>query len=483
VKLVCSFDVAPGGGRLRYATRRFGRRCKRSAGRLLMVLAVGLGQASSFGCGKKGPPLAPLHLVPAPVSDVDVRRSGSDMALRFGLPTTNLNGPGPIELDRVEIYAMTIAPGAPGPANRDLLTRQRVVGSIAVKPPVPEGEGGVTPAAPDSTDTRPSPGERVTFVEELTDAKMTPEPAPRATRGPQPGAGATPEGQPTMQAPVSGAATTQAAQPATTAGQIPAKPAGDPATGQPPTGGATGVPNQPGAPNAQSPIPDPRLASTPSRVYGIRGVTRSGRFGQPVRVTVPLVTPLAPPTGVAARFTESAIALDWTPPPADAGADVPMFNVYPTSGRTAINAAPLATPTYEHTLAEYGKEQCFVVRSVQIVSGVPIESEASAPTCTTPQDIFPPAAPTGLQAVATPDGVSLSWEATAAADLAGYVILRGESPGDTLQPLTPEPIRETTYRDTTVKPGVTYVYAVAAVDRATPPNASPRSEPTTVTAR
>jgi fibronectin type 3 domain-containing protein len=38
-----------------------------------------------------------------------------------------------------------------------------------------------------------------------------------------------------------------------------------------------------------------------------------------------------------------------------------------------------------------------------------------------------------------------------------------------------DPIRETTYRDTTVQPGVRYVYAIVAVDTATPRNQSPES--------
>ena len=64
--------------------------------------------------------------------------------------------------------------------------------------------------------------------------------------------------------------------------------------------------------------------------------------------------------------------------------------------------------------------------------------------------MFPPAAPKGLAAVATPAPCNLIWDANTETDLAGYIVLRGEAPGDTLQPLTPAPIRETIYKDTTV---------------------------------
>ena len=37
------------------------------------------------------------------------------------------------------------------------------------------------------------------------------------------------------------------------------------------------------------------------------------------------------------------------------------------------------------------------------------------------------------------------------------------------------PVRDTTYRDTTAKPNVRYVYAIVAVDKATPRNTSPES--------
>jgi hypothetical protein len=47
----------------------------------------------------------------------------------------------------------------------------------------------------------------------------------------------------------------------------------------------------------------------------------------------------------------------------------------------------------------------------------------------------------------------------------------------------PNPIAETNFRDTTVTSGVHYVYAVVAVDKASPPNASAQSARQEVTAR
>jgi hypothetical protein len=63
------------------------------------------------------------------------------------------------------------------------------------------------------------------------------------------------------------------------------------------------------------------------------------------------------------------------------------------------------------------------------------------------------------------------------------MVLRGESPGERLSPLTETAIRETTLTDSSVKPGVRYVYAVVAVDNASPQNVSGQSNRVEETAR
>jgi hypothetical protein len=228
----------------------------------------------------------------------------------------------------------------------------------------------------------------------------------------------------------------------------------------------------------------------PTRVYIVRAITNKGRPGTPsARVTVPLVTPPSPPTALATTYTEQAVTVSWLPPVAEGPATPHMsFNVYamPTKAGAAtvasipaadgaeaagaapapLNEKPLDSASFEHSRVNWGVEQCFVARTVQIIAGTMVEGEPSAPACVTPRDTFPPAAPKGLSAVAGPGAINLIWDANTEADLAGYVVLRGEAPGDTLQPLNAEPTRETRYRDATVTPGVRYVYAIAAVDRA-----------------
>jgi hypothetical protein len=436
-------------------------------------------------CGKKGPPLAPLRLVPSAVSEVTVRRVGGEVQLRFKLPTANANGPGRIDLDRVEIYAVTVAPGSVTPPNRDLLTKTYVVGTIAVKPPPIEGNED-EPAEGAPPDTRPSPGDEVSFVEELTEARMTPAPLPKAPPpvAAPPSVPALPPVTPlvldmTLPAvaplpgttplapvpPIPGPATAAAATPMTGAGQ--------------PTAAS-----QPAAP------PVAPVQTTIVRVYAIRGLAASGRPGQPsTRMTVPLVPPPLPPTAPKATFTEKAVVVEWTPPAAEGTGSALTFNVYRSKGHggtaakpdaekpatavkpeAALNSSPLAAGRLELPVGELGTEQCFAVRSVALVQNVAFESEASPTACVMPRDIFPPAAPQGLSLLLLDGAIELVWDASVEPDIAGYTVLRGDAPGDTLRPLTPAPIRETTFRDTSVRSGAHYIYAIVAVDRAGNPS-------------
>jgi hypothetical protein len=187
-------------------------------------------------------------------------------------------------------------------------------------------------------------------------------------------------------------------------------------------------------------------------------------------------------------FTEKALVVAWSPPPSTDAGPV-LFNVYdgktkpnPAEGQPLpLNKSPLAAPPFEVAGAELGTERCFAVRSVQIVAAVPVEGAASPAACVTPRDTFPPATPQGLSLLLLDGAIELVWDAGTEGDLSGYTVLRAEAPGETLQPITPAPIRETSFRDTTVRSGVRYVYAIVAVDRTG--NASPQSARVEGTAR
>lgn len=77
----------------------------------------------------------------------------------------------------------------------------------------------------------------------------------------------------------------------------------------------------------------------------------------------------------------------------------------------------------------------------------------------------PPDAPTGLAATAGDGQVSLSWNASTAANLASYRVYRGVQ-ASALTQLASVPAGTEEFTDDSVSNGVTYHYAVSAVDRA-----------------
>jgi hypothetical protein len=247
-----------------------------------------------------------------------------------------------------------------------------------------------------------------------------------------------------------------------------------------------GVAVAPGPENSLAVVTPAAPAAAPKfaqRIYVVRGVTRSGRFGPPApRAEVALIPLPAPPVAVTSRVTETAVVLEWKPP-----GEPPLpvsYNLYRAEDPLQpLNPAPIATASFEYTDVKLGDDYCFRLRGVALAGAVPSEGPLSEETCVTPRDVFAPAAPTRLDAVPTPGQISLIWEANTEKDLAGYLVLRGEAPDGALQAITPAPIRETSYKDTSVKPGVRYIYAVVAVDGATPPNVSAQSPRVEETAR
>ena len=151
--------------------------------------------------------------------------------------------------------------------------------------------------------------------------------------------------------------------------------------------------------------------------------------------------------------------------------------------RPARLGEPIRDAEHTDDDVEFGATRCYAVRVLDYAGELEILGDASPATCVVLTDTFAPEAPTGLIALADTNAISLVWDENGEEDVAGYVILRGTAPDATLQPLTVEPLAETAYQDTDVTSGERYIYQVRALDTATPPNASPPSEPVTETAR
>lgn len=97
--------------------------------------------------------------------------------------------------------------------------------------------------------------------------------------------------------------------------------------------------------------------------------------------------------------------------------------------------------------------------------------ELSPPVQVEAKDVFPPAVPTGLVAVATlgDDGgetaIDLSWQPDAEPDTAGYIVYRREGDEDWQRISPAQPAFGPGFHDAHVVAGHTYRYAVSAVDQ------------------
>jgi fibronectin type 3 domain-containing protein len=102
-----------------------------------------------------------------------------------------------------------------------------------------------------------------------------------------------------------------------------------------------------------------------------------------------------------------------------------------------------------------------------------LAGELSAPVRVEAADIFPPAVPTNLAAVATaiesgaqnasPFAIDVSWQPVAEADLVGYAVYRREGDGAWKRISLAEPLVPPAFRDMQVLVGRTYRYAVSAI--------------------
>jgi hypothetical protein len=193
-----------------------------------------------------------------------------------------------------------------------------------------------------------------------------------------------------------------------------------------------------------------------------------------------------------AKITQSAIELYWqapTIPVSGGGETIAGYHVYrgELDATAAIPAAsdlsqakwknppillaPVQSNSYSDTLFDFGKRYVYLVRSVTIAEGNPIESDDSTAAIVTPRDTFPPATPQNPVAavLAAADGgraVELSWSINLETDLAGYHVYRSESPGERGTMLQPELLPSPAFRDISVQGGRRYWYRVTAVDRA-----------------
>jgi hypothetical protein len=212
-------------------------------------------------------------------------------------------------------------------------------------------------------------------------------------------------------------------------------------------------------------------------------VKRSGTMSNIVDFTAVEAPP--PPGSVAATAVEGGIEVTWTMEPSPEGAKWGV-NVYRALEQDPFPAAPanpqpLPGPPFREPQVSEGTAYRYLLRTAVISSEGAVESDAAPEVDVTYHDVFPPAPPQGLRAVADiGTAVTLIWAPSDAADLGGYHVYRRE-PGGTWERVDGRPLASASFTDPTARGGVTYEYAVTAHDRAVPENESERSTSAQVT--
>ena len=459
----------------------------RHPGRAVAAWLLG---AVAAACGAKAPPLPPLVIAPERIRQLEVSRLDDLVYVEFEVPSSNTTGDVPADIVRIEVYALTTQPpeGEEEEFSEDWLEVATLVDSIPVRPPLPPG------------------------MEEAEEA---------AGLGPAGGSGPAGEGGP-----------------AGAKGRAPAR-QGDEITVVERLAPDALVPVMIGEEDEEDedeeeededdegrPVPTPYFAPpfppTIIRTYVAFGVSSRDREGSPSSMeSIPLVDPPGPPAAPAVEYAESSVRVTWEAPDTlrlpvqdpsyavsddpeseDAGPpltstpivewgepsryvvyDVAGLGTEPPPARPERLRPPGRTESYVDSEVVFGETRCYAVRVLDAVGELEIEGPESLARCVVLTDTFAPGPPTGLVAVADDGAVNLVWDANDEPDLAGYLVLRASAPDATLQPLTPEPVERTRYRDTGVVPGQRYQYAVQAVDSAVPPNLSPPSPPIAESAR
>ena len=217
--------------------------------------------------------------------------------------------------------------------------------------------------------------------------------------------------------------------------------------------------------------------------YAVLVVNESGRSaGLSNQVQVPAAPTLPAPANFNAQVTAQGILLTWSCGPAPARA--PPYIQYRVrvyrrgeNARADTNAGEVEIQDCSKTELldqsfEWEQTHSYRATVVTVVSvlGKPemqVEGDDTPSVKVFAHDVFPPAVPTGLQAVFSGVGqapfIDLVWAPVTDADLAGYNVYRHEEGGQAVK-INSELVKTPAFRDSNVVAGKKYFYSVSAVD-------------------
>jgi hypothetical protein len=221
---------------------------------------------------------------------------------------------------------------------------------------------------------------------------------------------------------------------------------------------------------------------TGSLMYAVSVLNANGRSaGLSNTVQVPAAPTLPPPADFKAQVAADGVVLNWTGilEPHESPEVHHVYRLYRRQEGDAKDTAIADTPLTDSSQVqfvdrtfEWQKTYYYRVTVVTLVSQagkgeLHVEGDDSPTAKVFADDVFPPAVPSSLQAVASGVGqapfVDLIWAPVTDADLAGYNVYRNEENGQPVK-INSELVKTPAFRDTNVSPGNKYLYSVTAVD-------------------
>jgi hypothetical protein len=216
--------------------------------------------------------------------------------------------------------------------------------------------------------------------------------------------------------------------------------------------------------------------------------SRNKNAGLSNAVTV-FLAPSMPPPNVTAKLLPDAVQLSWDSPQPPSASKVNANYLYRIvrstigdqaakgqSGRVVIAEIPAIPGPAMVTDKNFTWEKNYEYRVTGVTHVLSrdgkklaeFEGEDSPPVTIAAHDVFPPARPSGLQAVYSAlesrKFIDLTWSPNDENDLAGYNVYRRTSESATPARINSDLVKTPSFRDENVVAGNTYIYSVTAVD-------------------
>lgn len=232
-------------------------------------------------------------------------------------------------------------------------------------------------------------------------------------------------------------------------------------------------------------------------IYSVLAQGSNGRsFGLPNRASVPLVLTIPPPQKIQAEPVPSGVKISWDQASAPGkGSALKVQYVWRIMRRQeganeAVMAKQLNVSSDANALVDESIEweknyQYWIVPVTLWQDGNrkgEVEGDDAPPVTVLAHDSFPPAVPSGVQAVYSgapqQSFIDLTWTPNTEPDLAGYNVYR-HTGNEAPVKINSELVKTPRFADPGIQPGMKYFYSVSAVDLRS--NESGRSEETSET--